>query len=89
MTIQRTRRDIIRGGLAVAGASVLGVPKWVLPVLAQGETLVQFTDIPDNVASWSTKGSDTVVLQLKLKEHFGWWPVNPSSKRVCSGMLGA
>ena len=50
MTIQNTRREILRGSLAVAGLSVLGIPDWALPALAQGETLVPFTDIPDNVS---------------------------------------
>ena len=48
MTIQNTRRGILRGSLAVAGLSALGIPDWVLPALAQGETVVKFTDIPDN-----------------------------------------
>ncbi len=49
MAMQRTRRTILKGGLAVAGLSVFGFPEWALPVLAQGETIVPFTDIPDNV----------------------------------------
>ena len=48
MTIQNTRREILRGSLAVAGLSAFGIPDWVLPALAQGETVVKFTDIPDN-----------------------------------------
>lgn len=47
MSTEPTRRDIIRSGLAVAGLSALGLPEWVLPVIAQGETLVPFTDLPD------------------------------------------
>ncbi|MBI3402077.1 MAG: molybdopterin-dependent oxidoreductase [Acidobacteria bacterium] len=47
--MHQTRRDILKGGLAVAGLSVFAVPEWALPVLAQGETVVPFTDIPDNV----------------------------------------
>ena len=31
MRNQATRRDVLRGSLAVAGLSVLGVPAWVLP----------------------------------------------------------
>jgi DMSO/TMAO reductase YedYZ molybdopterin-dependent catalytic subunit len=50
---QRSRREILKGGLAVAGLGVLGIPEWALPALAQGETLVPFTDIPDNVR-WDT-----------------------------------
>jgi DMSO/TMAO reductase YedYZ molybdopterin-dependent catalytic subunit len=49
MTTRSTRRAILKGGLAVAGLGALGLPDWALPVLAQGETLVPFTDIPDNV----------------------------------------
>jgi DMSO/TMAO reductase YedYZ molybdopterin-dependent catalytic subunit len=49
MTIQSTRREILRGGLAAAGLGVLGLPEWALPALAQSETLVPFTDMPENV----------------------------------------
>ncbi|HEY2150676.1 MAG TPA: molybdopterin-dependent oxidoreductase [Vicinamibacterales bacterium] len=49
MSLERTRREILKGGLAVAGLGVISVPEWALPVMAQGETLVPFTDIPDNV----------------------------------------
>ena len=31
---QHSRREILRGGLAVAGLSVIGIPEWVLPALA-------------------------------------------------------
>src|SRR5688572_6840349 len=40
-----TRRETLRRGLAAAGALAL-VPEWALPVLAQGEVDVPFTDIP-------------------------------------------
>jgi DMSO/TMAO reductase YedYZ molybdopterin-dependent catalytic subunit len=53
MVKQSTRREILRGGLAFGGLSLLGVPDWVLPAIAQGETVVAFTDIPDNVR-WET-----------------------------------
>ena len=45
---QTTRRDIIRGGLAVASLTALGIPEWALPALAQGETVVAFTEWPEN-----------------------------------------
>src|SRR5215218_2903004 len=48
MTNQTTRRNVLKGGLAVAGLGVLGVPEWALPALAQGETLVPFSDWPEN-----------------------------------------
>ena len=53
MNTQTTRREILKGSLALAGLGVLGIPEWALPVLAQGETLVPFTDIPENVR-WDT-----------------------------------
>ena len=43
MKNQATRREVLKGSLAVAGLGVLGVPEWVLPVLAQGEVEVPFT----------------------------------------------
>ena len=49
MTKQSTRRDILKGSLAMAGLGVLGIPKWAFPALAQGETLVPFTDLPDEI----------------------------------------
>src|SRR5262245_51912810 len=49
MTTRRTRREILKGSLVLAGWSVLGVPEWALPALAQGETVVPFTDLPANV----------------------------------------
>jgi DMSO/TMAO reductase YedYZ molybdopterin-dependent catalytic subunit len=47
MTTGRTRREVIRTSLAVAGLSTLGWPEWILPALAEGETVVPFTDLPD------------------------------------------
>lgn len=41
-----TRRDVLRGGLAVAGLAALGIPEWALPALAQGDAIVPFTDMP-------------------------------------------
>ena len=45
---QTTRRDILRGSIAVMGLGMMNLPEWVLPALAQGETLVPFTDMPAN-----------------------------------------
>src|SRR5678809_1007341 len=44
-----TRRDIVRTGLALAGLGVVGIPEWVLPALAQGETVLPFLDFPERV----------------------------------------
>jgi DMSO/TMAO reductase YedYZ molybdopterin-dependent catalytic subunit len=53
MRNQHTRRDLLKRSLALAGLGIVGIPEWVLPALAQGETVVPFTDIPDNVR-WDT-----------------------------------
>ena len=46
-----SRRDLLKGSLALAGLGVLGVPEWMMPTLAQGETVVPFTDLPE-VINW-------------------------------------
>ena len=42
-----TRRETLRIGLGAT--SLLALPEWAIPALAQGETLVSFTDLPANV----------------------------------------
>jgi DMSO/TMAO reductase YedYZ molybdopterin-dependent catalytic subunit len=74
MANQRSRREILKGGLAAAGLGVLGVPEWVLPVLAADETLVPFTDIPDNVR-WDTP-PDRRLLDIRTIEG----PFTPADK---------
>lgn len=49
MRSSSTRRDILKSGLALAGLGMVGLPDWMLPALAQGETLVPFTDLPEKV----------------------------------------
>src|SRR5262245_6897102 len=46
MAMENTRREILKGGLAVVGLGALGIPEWALPVLAQAETVVPFADQP-------------------------------------------
>ena len=42
-----SRRDILKQfGMAGLGLSVANLPGWVLPALAQGETVVPFADYP-------------------------------------------
>jgi DMSO/TMAO reductase YedYZ molybdopterin-dependent catalytic subunit len=48
MMKQSTRREVLKGSLAVAGLSVFGIPEWAFPALAETEALVPFTDIPEN-----------------------------------------
>jgi DMSO/TMAO reductase YedYZ molybdopterin-dependent catalytic subunit len=74
MMNQRSRREILRGGLAVAGLGVLGIPEWALPALAQGETLVPFTDIPETIR-WDTP-PDRRLLDVRTIEG----PFTPADK---------
>lgn len=49
MTRQISRRDVLRAGLTATGLFAVSIPEWAIPALAQGETLVPFTDAPANV----------------------------------------
>jgi DMSO/TMAO reductase YedYZ molybdopterin-dependent catalytic subunit len=46
--MNNTRREILRGSVAIAGLGVLSLPEWAMPLLAQGETQIPFTDMPAN-----------------------------------------
>jgi len=96
---QPTRRNIIKGGFAVAGLGILNVPEWVLPVLAQGETVVPFTDIPENVR-WETPpdrrtldvrtidGPFTPPAKFATTQHYGHPEIDPAAfKLKVSGMV--
>src|SRR3989441_10604532 len=100
MTNETTRRDILRGSLAVAGLGMLGIPDWVLPALAQGETEVPFTDIPENVR-WETppdrRGLDVRTIvpgqftprdKFATTQHYGHPEIDPASfKLKISGLV--
>jgi DMSO/TMAO reductase YedYZ molybdopterin-dependent catalytic subunit len=99
MKSERSRRDVIKGGLALAGLSAFGIPEWALPALAQGETLVAFTDIPDNV-KWETPpdrrlldvrtidGPLTPKDKFATTQHYGHPDVDPATfKLKISGLV--
>jgi DMSO/TMAO reductase YedYZ molybdopterin-dependent catalytic subunit len=98
MTIQSTRREILIGGLAAAGLGVLGIPEWALPALAQGETVVPFTDIPENVR-WETppdrrifdfrtlEGPITPKDKFATTQHYGHPDVDPATFKLKVGGL--
>ncbi|OLB61453.1 MAG: hypothetical protein AUI11_09625 [Acidobacteria bacterium 13_2_20CM_2_66_4] len=96
---QRTRRDILKGTLIVAGLGVLDIPEWALPVLAQGDTDVPFTDIPDNVR-WETPpdrrlldvrtidGPFTPADKFGTTQHYGHPTIEPAAFRLkISGLV--
>jgi DMSO/TMAO reductase YedYZ molybdopterin-dependent catalytic subunit len=93
MTTQNTRREILKGGLAVAGLSVLGIPDWAMPVLAQGETLVPFTHLPPNINLTPTpdrriidirniNGVFTPRDQFFTTQHYGHPDIDPATYRL-------
>src|SRR3954452_16117307 len=100
MTIQNTRREILKGGLAAAGLGMFGIPEWALPALAQGDTVVPFTDIPENVR-WETppdrrmldvrtiEGPFTPVEKFATTQHYGHPAVDAATfKLKVSGLVG-
>jgi DMSO/TMAO reductase YedYZ molybdopterin-dependent catalytic subunit len=99
MTTETTRRDILKGGLAVAGLGLFGIPEWALPALAQGETLVPFTDLPDNI-NWvpapdrrlfdvrTIDGVFTPRDKWFTTQHYGHPDIDPAAYRLkVSGMV--
>ena len=88
-----TRRDVLKSGLTAAGLAALGIPEWAVPALADGETVVPFTDIPANFA---TNPSDVVrVLDIRkidngptpkdqffTTQHYGHPSIDPAMFRL-------
>ena len=94
-----TRREILGGGLAVASLSLFGIPEWALPALAEGETLVPFTDIPKdanftpapdrrNLDIRTIEGPFTPKDQFFTTQHYGHPVVDPATFRLkISGLV--
>ena len=92
MPTTHSRRDVLRTSLAVAGLSTLGWPEWVLPALADGETLVPFTDLPDQFPAATADrrqldvrkidGPFTPKDQFFTTQHYGHPDVDPATFRL-------
>lgn len=94
-----TRRDVLKSGLAAAGMGVLGVPNWLLPVLAQGETVLPFAEWPDNFNT--TPAADRRMLDVRTiteaitpkdqfftTQHLGHPQIDPAAYRLkVSGLV--
>ena len=99
MDTQTSRRDVLKGSLAIAGLGVMGVPAWALPSLAQGQTLVPFTDLPDEIVIERTPdrriidvrhidGPITPRDQFFTTQHYGHPAIDGSSYRLqVSGLV--
>src|SRR5438045_2065805 len=71
-----TRREMLKAGLTAASLAAMGLPVSVLPALAQGETAVPFTDIPDNLNfNWDGQSPNRI---LDIRTIDG--PVTPKDK---------
>ena len=94
-----SRRDVLRGSIAVAGLAAFGMPEWVLPALAQGETQVPFTDLPEVFNA--TPAPDRRLLDVRTitgplthrdhfftTQHYGHPEVDPASFQLkLSGLI--
>jgi DMSO/TMAO reductase YedYZ molybdopterin-dependent catalytic subunit len=99
MRSEINRREVLRGGLALAGLSVFGIPEWAIPALAQGETLVPFTDLPPDINLTPTadrrildirkiEGPFTPKDQFFTTQHYGHPEVDPEGFRLkISGLV--
>jgi DMSO/TMAO reductase YedYZ molybdopterin-dependent catalytic subunit len=100
MTTQNTRRDILKGGLAIAGLGFFGIPEWALPALAQGETLVPFAEPELAKVNWvpapdrrlfdvrTIDGMFTPRDKWFTTQHYGHPDIDPATYRLkVSGMV--
>jgi DMSO/TMAO reductase YedYZ molybdopterin-dependent catalytic subunit len=99
MSQQNTRREILKKGLALAGLTAFTFPEWALPALAQGETIVPFTDIPANTNFAAAVDRRTLDIrkidgpftpkdQFFTTQHYGHPEVDPASFRLkVSGLI--
>src|SRR5262245_5454817 len=62
----RTRRETLESSLALAGLTLLGIPKWAFPALEQDETVVPFGDMPEHVPT--THGTDVRLIDVRKIE---------------------
>lgn len=99
MTNETTRRDVLKGSLALAGLSALNIPEWVLPALAQGETVIPFADFPATFNAnpapdrrlldvRTITGAITPADQFFTMQHYGHPVVDPAAFRLkVSGLV--
>ena len=83
----------------MAGLGVLGMPDWALPALAQGETLVPFTDLPDTITLEPTPDRRIIDIrkidgvftprdQFFTTQHYGHPVIDPATFRLkVSGLV--
>jgi DMSO/TMAO reductase YedYZ molybdopterin-dependent catalytic subunit len=68
-----SRREIIRGGAALAGMAALGIPEWLsaqAPAAAAGEEVIPWTDVPANFTPTPPTGLRTLDTRTLQKSTF-------------------
>jgi DMSO/TMAO reductase YedYZ molybdopterin-dependent catalytic subunit len=89
---------MLRGTLTAASLGMLGVPEWALPVLAQGDTLVPFTDAPPTFPApgpvnrqydiRTIDGPFTPADKFFTTQHYGHPAIDPATYRLkVSGLV--
>jgi DMSO/TMAO reductase YedYZ molybdopterin-dependent catalytic subunit len=87
------RRQLLKGGVAVAGLTLVDVPAWMLPVLGAEETVVPFTDLPATINLTPTpdrrlldirtiEGPLTPADRFFTTQHYGHPVVDPATFRL-------
>ena len=99
MVDELSRRQMLRRGIVVAGVAALGIPEWAIPVLAEGEELVPFTDVPSDFTTNPKPGVrylDTRKIESFLTpsdqfftvQHYGQPVVDPATYKLrVSGLV--
>ena len=94
-----SRRRCSRAASPPRDSGCLGLPEWAMPVLAQGETLVPFTDYPANFATNPSEvvrvldirtiaGALTPKDQFFTTQHYGHPTIDPAAFRLkISGLV--
>jgi DMSO/TMAO reductase YedYZ molybdopterin-dependent catalytic subunit len=99
LRMRRSRRDMMKTAAALAGAAAFVVPEWILPALAQGETIVPFLDLPPKpnfvpapdrrlLDVRTIAGAITPRDQFFTTQHYGHPDVDPAAYRLkVSGLV--